>query len=177
MDGKYDELETFSFIHLQGLLLSVVKHVLCGPWPAQPAPWYWQTHNISALLARRALDKSCTWNYSLHRWVKNESASAQVQKSHSLCKGGFLEVKLGSVADDGDAHNEFITMGKKSIASDPDKIWNILLKSYPGLQDKGCTPSPIVTAGAANTQTPFPALAASSEREAQTWITTPNTSD
>lgn len=45
-----------------------------------------------------------------------------MQKSHSLCKGGFLEVKLGSVADDGDAHNEFVTMGKESRAYDPDKI-------------------------------------------------------
>lgn len=42
-------------------------------------------------------------------------------KEATLCTGGFFDIKSGSVDDDGDAHNEFVTTGKPSTVSDSDK--------------------------------------------------------
>lgn len=99
-------------------------------------------------------------------------------KKATLCTGGFFDIKLVSIDDDGDAHNEFVTMGKQSIASDPDKIRRALLMSA---QEEPCPPAPAATAPqlpawADSAPAPFPAPAASSQPQTQTRITTLNTS-
>lgn len=42
-------------------------------------------------------------------------------KKATLFMARFFGIRLGSVDDDGDARNGFVTMGRQSIAPDPDK--------------------------------------------------------
>ena len=77
-------------------------------------------------------------------------------------------MRLGSAEDDGDARNEFVTVGKQSAVSHPDKARGVHW-SPRGLAG-GARP------GADRVPAPCPPQASSPRRQTQTRITTLNTS-